>query len=185
MASIRPAASTRRPLRQLVHGVYRIVFRGGSPQRIPYSNSLYVAALLGFVALAALTHWIVLGADVLDVGVGLFTTLCGIYLAVALLTRRVPRSRLQPSLLALWLILLGATLLLAAGGVVLQLLGLTGLVGWLGAGAALIAVSGATSVLRYAAQIRIGPALAQVLLAGAVLTAFYLSLSALLRVLFG
>ena len=93
------------PVQSIGHALYRIVFRGGSPQRLRYSDRLLVVALLLFVALAIASQRYLFGNGLVPTGLFLFVALTGLYLATALLTRRVPRARLRITLLAVVLLM--------------------------------------------------------------------------------
>ena len=99
-------------LTSIGRSIYRIVFLGGSPQRIQYSNRRMAVSILLFIALAAATQRYLFFNDFIAIGLFLFTCLTGIYIASALLTRKVTRPRLRISLLAVWMILAASQLLL-------------------------------------------------------------------------
>ncbi len=103
-------------LSNLSRALYRIVFRRGSPQRVHYSQPRFLAALGLSIGGAVGTQLAYFGADVLDTGVLLFVLFSGFAVGVALLTWKVPRSRLLPTLLAVLLVTaIGFCLLWALG----------------------------------------------------------------------
>jgi hypothetical protein len=95
--------------------LYRIVFRGGTPQRIQFSIPLLMAAIGLTVAGAIGAGRLFFNLSAIEIGLALFTMLSGLYIGSALLTRTVPRVRLRASLLTV-------LLLLAAAGLILLLL---------------------------------------------------------------
>lgn len=101
--------------------VYRIIFRSGTPQRIHFSAGLLVIAVIVFTTAAVIAHRWLFSSGVLQIGLFLFTVLTGGYIGAALLTRKVPRSRLRATITAVMLLLATAELflLLVAGLAVL------------------------------------------------------------------
>ena len=95
--------------------LYRIVFRGGTPQRIQFSAPLLMMAIgVAITTVIIAGRWL-FALSYVEIGLILFTLLTGIYIGAALLTRSVPRARLRPTLLTV-------LLLLASAGLVLTLL---------------------------------------------------------------
>lgn len=95
--------------------LYRIVFRGGTPQRIQFSTSLLLWAVGVALAAGIISGRWLLGMSIIEIGLALLTLTSGLYIGAALLTRSVPRARLRASLQTV-------LLLIAAGAVVLVLL---------------------------------------------------------------
>lgn len=102
-------------LKSIVRALYRMVFRGGTPQRVQYSGRLMLTAMAVFLATAILALRFVFTLSFVEIGLALFTLMSGIYLAAAWLTRKVGRAKLRSCLQSLFL-------LLAASQVVLLLL---------------------------------------------------------------
>jgi|GEM_PF-4151263 len=96
----------------VARALYRIVFRGGSPQRIHYAQRNLLGAMAAFLLFACTSLRFYFQFGYLEIGLFLFLALSAIYIAAALLTRRVPRIRLRLMLQALLLILALAMLLL-------------------------------------------------------------------------
>jgi hypothetical protein len=96
----------------VAHSVYRIVFRGGSPQRVQYSDGRLIGVLCTFVGLTIASQLLYFRASTVEVGLSLFTLLTGTYIGFALLTRKVSRQRLRQVLLTVFLILACAQALL-------------------------------------------------------------------------
>ncbi len=92
--------------------LYRIVFRGGTPQRIQFSPQLLMTAIGIAVATAVIAGRWLYDLSVIEIGLLLFTVTSGLYIGTALLTRTVPRARLRPTLLTILLLLAGAGLVL-------------------------------------------------------------------------
>jgi hypothetical protein len=166
--------------------LYRIVFRGGTPQRIQFSTPLLLSTI-GILLIGAVIsgrYFFELGA--VEIGLVLFTLLSGLYIGAALLTRSVPRARLRASLLTV-------LLLLALAGLVFTLLiplliplqGLDGRVVLITSLLVFVGVtSGATNAVHYArGGSRANAALITVAFA-ALLGAFYATLRWLLETVF-
>ncbi len=96
----------------IARALYRIVFRGGTPQRLQFSAPLMLSsvALLLFGGIVGGRFF--LDLSFVEIGLLLFTVLSGLYIASALLTRTVPRVRLRASLLTVLLLLGSGALLL-------------------------------------------------------------------------
>ncbi|MEZ5553676.1 MAG: hypothetical protein R3E82_22550 [Pseudomonadales bacterium] len=109
-------------VRTLGHSIYRITLLGGSPQRIAFSNRSMLTALLLLVVFSIAAQRLALQSGVLQIGVFLFSLLTGLYLALALLTRRVPRQRLRVAQLAAVWILAGSQFLLLLCAPLIRLL---------------------------------------------------------------
>ena len=162
------------------HGLYRIVFRGGSPQRVHYAPRLTVFALLALVALARASRLYVFGGGFVSVILYLFTWLSGLYLAVALASRRVPRNRLRTAVQAALLIAACAHLvLLLAAPLAESLSVLRYVLAGLAAGAVLM---GFTSCTQYALGGPRARAVGYTLIFAFALTAFYATMHTLLDV---
>lgn len=99
----------------IARALYRIVFRGGTPQRIQFSKQLTLWAMGTSITAGAIAGRWLLGMSVIEIGLALFTLTSSLYIGAALLTRSVPRARLRASLQTV-------LLLTAAGAVVLVLL---------------------------------------------------------------
>ncbi|MEJ2086893.1 MAG: hypothetical protein P8Y69_00085 [Gammaproteobacteria bacterium] len=96
----------------VAHSIYRIVFRGGSPQRIQYSDRRLIVSVLATTGLAVVSQTLFFDSSIIETGLALFTLLTGTYLLAALLTRKSPRGRLRQTPLAIFLILAAAQVLL-------------------------------------------------------------------------
>ncbi|HEY5645185.1 MAG TPA: hypothetical protein VIS76_04555 [Pseudomonadales bacterium] len=96
----------------IARNLLRIVFRGGSPQRVPYADSLFRSALAALVIGTGAASVTFFAGSVIETGLALFTLMCGLYIGAAALTRWVPRSRLRVSLQAVLLVLAAAQLVL-------------------------------------------------------------------------
>ena len=96
----------------VAHSIYRIVFRGGSPQRVQYSDGRLIGVLCAFVGLTVASQFLFFRASTVETGLVLFTLLTGTYIGSALLTRKVSRQRLRQVLLTVFLILACAQALL-------------------------------------------------------------------------
>ncbi len=92
--------------------LYRMTFRGGTPQRIAFDARLTALAAVASPVLGALTLRFFFAVSYVEIGVALFTVLSGVYIASALLTRKVPRPRLRQCLQAFLLLLATSQLLL-------------------------------------------------------------------------
>ena len=92
--------------------LYRMTFRGGTPQRIAFDARLTVLAAVAAPVLGALCLRFYFGVSYVEVGLALFTMLSGLYIAAALLTRKVPRPKLRQCLQAALLLLAASQLLL-------------------------------------------------------------------------
>lgn len=168
--------------------LYRMVFRGGTPQRIQYSGKLMVTAILVFLVTAIITQRYFFERSFVEVGLALFTVLSGVYLAAALLTRKVVRAKLRASLLSLFLLLAASQIFLL---LLLPLKALTSTLPALSSlplatGLIVLAglLAGATNVLHFAQG---GPRSNAVLLTfsfAAALGAFYSILRSLLEAVF-
>ena len=90
----------------------RMTFRGGTPQRIAFDTRLTALAAIAAPVLSALCLRFYFGVSYVEVGLALFTVLSGLYIAAALLTRKVPRPRLRQCLQAQLLLLAASQLLL-------------------------------------------------------------------------
>lgn len=167
----------------VVHSLYRIVFRGGSPQRIQYSDQRLMAAVLVATGLAAASQPLFFDSSIIETGLGLFTLLTGTYLFAALLTRKVPRGRLRQTLLAIFLILAAAQvpLIVAAPLTVTAVWVKPALL----AGVALGVLVGAQRSLRFALADTGLTAWTYALLYALALVTFYATMRFLLAIVFG
>lgn len=166
----------------LGNAIYRIVFRGGSPQRIQYSDALLIVSISVFIGLSIVCAALFFRSSIIEIGLLLFTCLSGIYIGAALMTRKSPRSRLRTSLVAIFLILIGAEVALtiltpfarevaALRPVAIVVIGVAVLVG-------------ATNVLHYALGSSRTNAALLTLLFAASLGAFYSIMQSLLETVF-
>ncbi len=174
-------------LSSLGNAVYRIVFRRGSPQRIHFSTrrmlvggSLMLLAVIG-------AQLLFLGADALDTGVLVFVLLSGLAIGSALLTWKVPRTRLLPTLLACVLIIACGFTLLSLAGLIPQILGeglgaalRTGLL--LAVGIAMLV--GLGNSLQFALKSTTAMAYTYAALFGVAVTLLYTTLTRLLAIVF-
>jgi len=160
----------------------RIVFRGGSPERIRYSDRLLLGALCGSLTAFIVVERAFFASSLLETGLGLFTLLCGVYLGSALLSRRVARMRLRIALQSLWLLLLSVLIVLIVLIPLVRLQPELRIGVGIAAGAVLLL--GLTSVVHYVRRGSRGQAAMTSLAFAAVLGTFHATLSALLQVLF-
>ena len=165
----------------IARALYRIVFRGGTPQRLQFSTPLMLSAFVLTLVGGIVGGRFLFGLSFVEIGLVLFTLLSGLYIGSALLTRSVPRARLRASLLTV-LLLVGT-----AGVLFVQLIPLRAINGLvLGAGALILTavLSGATNALHYArGGSRMNAALVTLAFAG-LLGAFYATLRWLLETVF-
>jgi hypothetical protein len=161
---------------------YRIVFRGGTPQRIHFSGPLMLAASIAFLVLAISSQRLLYASGMIPIGLFLFTTLTGLYIAAALLTRQVARPRLRLTLQSVMILMAFSQLLLllAAPAAVLPyvrtivtFLVLVGL------------VLGISNCLQYATGGARSTAAAHTLLFAVGLGAFYAIMLSLLQTIYG
>ena len=168
-------------VQSIARALYRIVFRGGTPQRLQFSMPLLLAAVGLLLAGAIIGGRFFFALSYVEIGLALFTLLSGLYIASALLTRSVPRARLRASLLTV-LLLLGT-----AGTLFILLIPLGSIEGVvLGAGVfALLAVlSGTINAVHYARGSGRVNAVLLTLAFAALLGAFYATLRWLLETVF-
>lgn len=162
--------------------LYRIAFRGGTPQRIQYRNGLLLTGLITFVFTSVLVLRYLFGLTFIEIGLALFTILSGIYLGVALLTRKVVRARLRISLQSLFL------LLAVVQTVLLLLIPAAPYLSWLpltaGLVALVVALMGSTNILQFARGGSRTRAATLTIAFAAVLAAFYSILRSLLETVF-
>lgn len=162
--------------------LFRIAFRGGTPQRIQYNDRLLLIGLIGFVLASIIVLRYLFNLAFIEIGLALFTFLSGLYLAVALLTRKVTRSRLRISLQSLFL-LLGAVQC-----VLMLFIPLGAFIPWLpvaaGISATIIVLMGSTNILQFAQGGQRGSAALLTLAFAAALGAFYSILRGLLETVF-
>jgi hypothetical protein len=162
--------------------LYRIVFRGGTPQRIQFSAPLLLTAFSTAVVAAILSGRLLFELSAIEIGLALFTVLSGLYIGAALLTRSVPRSRLRAALLTILLLLATAGVLLM---VLIPLQPLDPMIR-LSAGLFVLAavLSGTTNALQFARGGSRTNAALLTLAFAAVLVAFYSVLRWLLETVF-
>jgi hypothetical protein len=168
-------------VQSIARALYRIVFRGGTPQRLQFSAPLLLSAIGLTLAGAVVGGRFFFALSYVEIGLALFTLLSGLYIASALLTRSVPRARLRASLLTV-LLLLGA-----AGALLILLIPLRSIEGVvLGAGVlALLAVlSGTINTVHYARASSRANAVLLTLAFASLLGAFYATLRWLLETVF-
>lgn len=164
-------------------GLYRITFRGGSPQRIHYSRALTLSALAALIVLAVTLQFAVVGGGTAGAVLHLFTMLCGSYLALAIMSRRVPLARLRQAFQAALLVVVcaHAAVLLAAP--------LIHSVGWAGYLAAALIVAAGVVGLTNCVHFALGGARsrAAAVTAGFVLAvvAFYATMTSLVAIAVG
>lgn len=160
----------------------RLVFRGGSPERIRYSDRLLIVGLLGTVlATVASEHWF-FEHSLLQTGLLLFTLFTGVYLGAALLSRRVARTRLRVALQSVWLLLFAVATLLVCLTPLVRFLpdARTGIV----AAAGVVVLMGMANVIQYARGTTRLRAVLTALAFVSLLGAYYTILSTLLEILF-
>jgi hypothetical protein len=162
--------------------LYRIVFRGGTPQRIQFSTPLLLTALGTAVVAAIVSGKLFFELSAIEIGLVLFTVLSGLYIGAALLTRSVPRSRLRAVLLTILLLLATAGVLLM---VLIPLQPLDPMIR-ISAGLLVLAavLSGTTNALQFARGGSRTNAAMLTLAFAAVLIAFYSMLQWLLETVF-
>ena len=166
----------------IARALYRIAFRGGTPQRIQYRSGLLFAGIFVFLLSSSIVGRYLYGLTFIEIGLALFTFLSGIYLAVALLTRKVVRARLRLSLQSLFLLLAAVHCLL------LLLLPAAPYLPWLplaaGLTALVIVLMGTTNILQFARGGTRARAAIETLALAAALGAFYSILRSLLETVF-
>jgi hypothetical protein len=165
----------------IARALYRIVFRGGTPQRLQFSTPLMLSAIAMTMIGGIVGGRFFFGLSYVEVGLVLFTLLSGLYIGSALLTRSVPRARLRASLLTV-------RLLVGVAGAVFVLLiplrTIDGLVLIAGALLLIAVLSGSTNAMHYArGGSRMNAALVTLAFA-AMLGAFYATLRWLLETVF-
>ncbi len=166
----------------IARALYRIVFRGGTPQRIQFSTTVLFGAICTTLATIVLSGRFFFGLSAVEIGLLLFTLLTGLYIGSALLTRSVPRAKLRSSLLTV-------LLLLGSAGIVFLLLipfrELDARVVLISSALVCLAVlSGTTNTLQYAKGGSRGNAALLAVAFAAVLGAFYATLRWLLETVF-
>jgi hypothetical protein len=166
----------------LAHSVYRVVFRGGSPQRIQYSDQRLIAAVLATVVLSIGSQVLFFNSSIIETGLGLFTLLTGTYLLSALLTRKVPRGRLRQTLLAIFLIFAMAQVILLIGAPFTTMA--TWITPLIAGVVAVCILMGAKNSLRFALGCSAISAWGYALLYAFALGAFYATMHFLLRTVF-
>ncbi len=166
----------------LGRALYRVALRGGSPQRIHFTGGRTAAAAAAFVLLGILSQHFTFSRNPLEIGLFLFTTLSGLYIAAAWSTRRVPRSRLRTTLLAVLLIAAASQGLLLAAAPFGQLAAAVPLAA--AALVALVTVAATANCVQYALATTRRSAAVRTLLFAAVLIAFYVTLASLLEIVF-
>jgi len=166
----------------ITRAAYRIVCRGGTPQRIHFSGPLTLSATIAFIVFAVASQRLLYNSGVIPIGLLLFTTLTGLYIAAALLTRKVARPKLRLTLQSVMILLAFSQLLLLlsvpAADISYVRMSVTALVL-----AALIV--GISNCLQFATGDRRSTAATQTLLFAAGLGAFYAVMLSLLQTLYG
>ena len=169
-------------VQSIARALYRIVFRGGTPQRIQFSTQLLLIAIAATLVSTIIAGRFFFSLSAVEIGLLLFTGLSGLYIGAALLTRTVPRPRLRASLLTVFL-LLGC-----AGVLFVLLIPLRDSISYLstvaGMAALLAVVSGTTNTVQWAKGTGRGNAALLTVAFTAVLTAFYTTLRWLLETVF-
>ena len=162
--------------------LYRIVFRGGTPQRIQFSSQMMLLAIALTLVTAIISGRFFFALTAVEIGLMLFTGLSGLYIGAALLTRSVPRARLRASLLTVFL-LLGC-----AGLVLVLLIPMRASISHLPTIASLLVllglISGTTNTVQYAKGNGRANAAILTIAFAAVLGAFYAVLRWLLETVF-
>jgi hypothetical protein len=166
----------------IARALYRIVFRGGTPQRIQFSTALMLSAIGITLITTIFSGRFFFSLSTIEIGLLLFTLLTGLYIGAALLTRSVPRVRLRASLLTV-LLLLGS-----AGVVFVLLIPLREMdtrVVWVSTIPVGLAVfSGVTNSIQYAKAVSRANAAVYTIAFTALLVAFYATLAWLLETVF-
>ena len=162
--------------------LYRIVFRGGTPQRIQFSSQMLLLAIATTLVTTIVAGRFFFALSAVEIGLMLFTGLSSLYIGAALLTRSVPRVRLRASLLTVFLLLgcagLLLVLLIPLRASISQLPTIAGLLILLGL------ISGTTNTVQYAKGIGRTNAAFLTVSFVAVLGAFYAVLRWLLETVF-
>ena len=169
-------------LSSLSRALFRIVFRSGSPQRIQYSDRLLIVSVLSFGVLLVASQVFFYAATIVETGLILFTSMTGIYIATALLTRKASRMRIRTSLLA-------GFLLLAAAQAILLLIApfadmISGLRPTVSLVLGIITLMGVTNILRYALSSSLSLAALYAVACAAGLGIFYVAMRWLLQIVF-
>lgn len=163
-------------------GLFRLVFRGGSPERIRYSDHLLIGGILGALLTTVLSQLWFFESSLLETGLALLTIFPGIYLGAALAGRRLTRSRLRVGVQSGWLLQCAVQLLLVVLSPLARLSpdlrhGAT-------VAAAIILFLGTMNVIRFWRGRSWSAAAMTAAVFFACLIAFYTTLSALLAILF-
>jgi hypothetical protein len=166
----------------ITRAAYRIVFRGGTPQRIHFSGPVLLSATFTFIIVAIISQRLLYSSGIIPIGLFLFTTLTGLYIAAALLTRTVARAKLRLTLQAVMILLAFSQLVLLlsapAAAISYVRISVTALV--------LIGLFiGMTNCLQFATGGRRSTAATQTLLFAAGLGGFYAIMLSLLQTLYG
>jgi hypothetical protein len=104
--------SAMQSLTSVSRAIFRIIFRGGTPQRIHPSTGLLLIAIAVFIGAAIGSHRWLFSNGVVQIGLFVFTVFSGGYIGAALLTRKVPRPRLRATIAAVMLLLAASQLFL-------------------------------------------------------------------------
>ena len=160
--------------------VYRVTFRRGSPQRIHYSPSLAISALVAFVVLAAMSQLYVFGDDWVGVLLYLFTWTSGLWLGTAFLSRRVSRSRLRQCVQATLLIVAAGHLVLLMAAPLVAVMGQFGYVA--GAAVGVGVIMGLVNCVQFALETSRARATFQTLIFASAVAAFYATMHTLLEI---
>lgn len=170
----------------LSRALYRIVFRGGTPQRIHFSTTLLLLALVVFVAAGVMAQRWLFNSGILEAGLFVFTWLTGGYIGAALLTRKVPRNRLRLTIQSILLLLAASQLILlaAAGLVVMAPAAGTAIVWCAAIGVSAALIIGMSNCLRFATGDGQSAALITSITFLGALAVFYALMAALLKTLY-
>lgn len=162
--------------------VYRIVFRGGTPQRIHFSRTLMLSATALYLICAIISQRLVFNSGAIPIGLLLFTSLSGIYIAAALLTRKVARGKLALTLQAVMVLMAFSQLLLLT---LIPFSTFEPMKMAVTSAIAICLILGVGNCLQFALSCRRTTAMAYTLLFGVALGAFYAIMFSLLQTLFG
>lgn len=169
-------------IQSIARALYRIVFRGGTPQRIQFSTPAMLSAIAVSAGTILLSGRFFFDLSAIELGLVLFTLLSGLYIGAALLTRSVPRTKLRASLLTVLLLLALAgtafTVLIPARGLDLPVVLPSSILVALGL------ISGTTNTVHYATGGTRANAAFTTLAFTAGLGAFYATLRWLLEAVF-
>lgn len=166
----------------ITRAAYRIVFRGGTPQRIHFSGPVMLSATIAFIVFAIASQRLLYASGMIPIGLFLFTSLTGLYIAAALLTRKVARAKLRLTLQAVMILLAFSQLLLLLSTPAAEISYVQMAVTTLVLVGLLVGMS---NCLQFATGSSRSRAAAQTLLFAAGLAAFYAVMLSLLQTLYG